>query len=103
MTSANHPRLLLDSLADVLAELAIDVEGLGEQLCADPQVVAQHFGQLQGLDLIGQHLRHVADILGSDKPEESVAEIRLEALRVRLLCHIDPALPCQQEPTDLWR
>lgn len=95
MSTAGHSQLLLDSLAGVLADLAAEIECLGEALCSDPQVVGQHMAQLQGLDLAAQCSRTLADILQSRQPEVALANVGLEALRERLQAY---AVPAQDMP-----
>ena len=75
---------LLGGVAEILEELAGEVECLGETLCADPDVIARHFGQLQGIDLIAQTARQLSMLVGSSNPATALGDVRLEALRRRL-------------------
>ncbi|TIX49074.1 hypothetical protein [Alteraurantiacibacter aquimixticola] len=84
MTASSHSRPLLSGVAEVLAELAGDIEQMGETLCADPAVTSTHLDQLQGIDLVAQTARQLAHLLDSDSPADALADIRLEALRNRL-------------------
>ncbi|RIV92873.1 hypothetical protein D2V17_01010 [Aurantiacibacter xanthus] len=75
---------LLGGVAEILEELAGEVECLGESLCADPDVIVRHMDQLQGIDLIAQTARQLAMLVGSDNPAAALGDVRLEALRRRL-------------------
>ena len=85
MTQPSEASLrLLGGVAEILEELAAEVEQLGETLCADPDVIGRHFGQLQGIDLIAQTARQLGMLVGSDNPAAALGDVRLEALRHRL-------------------
>lgn len=85
MSKPGHSPDLLKAIAEVLGELAMEVETLGATLCADPQMVANHMDQLQGIDVAAQTASHLAAVLNSDHPEDALDDIRLEALRHRLM------------------
>ena len=75
---------LLGGVAEILEELAGEVECLGESLCADPDVIVRHMDQLQGIDLIAQTARQLGMLVGSGNPTAALDDVRLEALRHRL-------------------
>ena len=75
---------LLGGVADILEELAGEVECLGETLCTDPDVIGRHFDKLQGIDLIAQTARQLGILVGSNNPTTALGDVRLEALRHRL-------------------
>ena len=85
MTKTSQASLrLLGGVAEILEELASEVECLGESLCADPDVIVRHMDQLQGIDLIAQTARQLGMLVGSDNPTAALDDVRLEALRHRL-------------------
>ncbi|MEN7538312.1 hypothetical protein [Aurantiacibacter flavus] len=85
MTKTSEASLrLLGGVAEILEELAGEVECLGENLCADPDVIGRHFDKLQGIDLIAQTARQLGMLVGSDNPTAALGDVRLEALRHRL-------------------
>lgn len=69
--------------AEVLAELATEIEQLGAQLCTSPAVVAGHLSTLQGIDMIAQKLQALAHMLGAECPVTAVEQLGLESLRER--------------------
>ena len=71
-------------LAEELAYVARLIEGLGDDLAADPSVVVRHLAKLQNIDISAQILGHVARLLVADHAEQAVAEIGMESLRKRL-------------------
>ncbi|MGB3806835.1 MAG: hypothetical protein WA936_06530 [Erythrobacter sp.] len=85
MSEPAHSRQLLDRIAGVLGDLALEIEGLGGELCGDPDIAIRHCEQLQSIDVVAQTARHLAGILGSSDPAETVSEINLETLRRALL------------------
>jgi len=78
-----HITAHLITVADILGELAGEIEQLGERLCSDPAIVANHMAQLQVIDLIGQQQRWLAAMLRADCPLAAIDTIGVEALRDR--------------------
>jgi len=78
-----HIAAHLTTVADVLVELAGEIEDLGERLCVDPAIIANHVTQLQAIDLIAQKQRWLATMLRADCPLSAVDTIGVEALRAR--------------------
>lgn len=85
MTESSDLATISGVIADVLGELADDAESLGADLCANPQITADHMVQLQGIDLFAQTLRQLSDVLAADNPMQFASEVKLEELRSRLL------------------
>lgn len=77
-------RDLLLAAARTLADLAVDAEILGAELCADPEIVLRHSARLQQIDRLSQSLAHISDVLGANDPEAAVERISLSALRIEL-------------------
>lgn len=73
----------LTTVADVLGELAAEIEELGTTLCLDPAIIAHHVGTLQSIDLIAQKQRWLATLLHADCPLSAVDTIGVEALKAR--------------------
>jgi len=73
----------LTTVADVLIELAGEIEELGTTLCVDPNILMQHMATLQSIDLIAQKQRWLATLLQADCPLSAVNTIGVEALKAR--------------------
>ncbi len=85
MSEACHPIAIYGAVAQVLTELAEDVEDLGSGLCANPLITAEHMVELQGIDLFAQTLRQLSDVLAANDPAVGAAQIKMEKLRDRIL------------------
>jgi hypothetical protein len=83
MTEDAHIAAHLTTVADVLHELASEIEELGTSLCMDPAIIAHHMGTLQSIDLIAQKQRWLATLLKADCPLSAVNTIGVEALKAR--------------------
>jgi len=83
MTEDAHIAAHLTTVADVLHELASEIEELGTSLCMDPAIIARHMGTLQSIDLIAQKQRWLATLLKADCPLSAVNTIGVEALKAR--------------------
>ncbi|MFC3592565.1 hypothetical protein ACFOON_02890 [Novosphingobium piscinae] len=90
---APSPAPHLKAAADILSELAVQVEALGARLCADPDVVTRHITELQAIDLIAQKQLHLAELLTADCPRAAVEAMRIEEVKRR----IGMALPGQPD------
>jgi len=73
----------LTTVADVLLELATEIEDLGTSLCLDPAIIQHHMGTLQSIDLIAQKQRWLATLLQADCPLTAAKTIGVEALKAR--------------------
>jgi hypothetical protein len=71
-------------LADELGYVQRLLENLGDELIAEPLVLNRYGRSLQGLDLAGQILGHVAAIIAAADKAEVVEQIGMEDLRARL-------------------
>jgi hypothetical protein len=83
MTDERHIAAHLTTVADVLHELAAEIEELGTTLCLDMAVLTRHSGTLQSIDLIAQKQRWLATLLRADCPLSAVNTIGVEALKAR--------------------
>lgn len=61
------------------------LELMGDALAADPVTIARHAMTLQSLDIVGQMLSHIANIVCSSDPRASVEQIGMGDLKARLL------------------
>ena len=73
----------LATVADVLHELATEIEDLGTTLCLDTAIIQHHVGTLQSIDLIAQKQRWLATLLQADCAHTAVSTIGVEALKAR--------------------
>lgn len=83
-SSPGRRKAHLAAVADVLDELAADIELLGAVLCADPVLVDRHMQELQAIDLITQKQRSLGMLLRADCPVSALSSIGLEDLKKRL-------------------
>ncbi len=84
MTKQVIPSELLGNISGELIQLAEIVEGLGEALCGDEQVLSNHLSQLQSVDLVSQSLRCQAGLLASDNAIADIEKVSLQDLQDRL-------------------
>ena len=84
MSDPRHSPALLNAIAQSLFELAGSAEELGTALSSDTAVVERHQTRLQEIDLLGQTLCQLADLLVSDEPSIALEAVRLERLRDEL-------------------
>ncbi|HWU03014.1 MAG TPA: hypothetical protein VN222_09780 [Novosphingobium sp.] len=82
-----HIAAHLTTVADILNELAHEIEDLGTALCIDPAILANHVSTLQSVDLIAQKQRWLATLLRADCPMSAVSTIGVEALKARFAAH----------------
>ena len=71
-------------LADELAYVRRLLDSMGDELIGEPIVVAHHSRTLQSIDLAGQILAHLSNVLVADDPVGAVERIGMEDLRARL-------------------
>ena len=57
---------------------------LGDQLCEDPILIRRHAVPLQSLDIVGQILRHIGNVIRSSDPHSTVDDIGMVDLKARL-------------------
>jgi len=60
------------------------LNAMGEQLAGDPALVTRHTGSLQSVDIIGQMLSHIANVIRCSAPEDAVERIGMAELKSRL-------------------
>lgn len=80
---ATDDRLLL-RLAEELDYARRMMDAMGDDLCADPAVVMRHSVSLQSVDIVGQMLGHIANVVRSSRREDSVELIGMCDLKARL-------------------
>lgn len=74
-------RLIADEM-----DLARDaLESVIAALCEDNEMIERHHTTLQAIDEISQRHENLARLLRSARPNEDVASISLDSLRVRLM------------------
>ncbi len=61
------------------------LEALGDQLSGDPILIRRHAVALQSLDIVGQILGHVGNVVRSSDPHAAVDDIGMGDLRARLM------------------
>ena len=71
-------------LAEELEYARRMLTALGERLANDPAVVTRHTGPLQSIDIIGQMLGHIANVVRCSTPEDAVERIGMSELKGRL-------------------
>ena len=71
-------------LAQELENVRHMLDLMGEQLSADLDVLMRHGVSLQTVDIAGQILGHIANIVRSDDPDRAVEQIGMCELRARL-------------------
>ncbi|SFG25501.1 hypothetical protein SAMN05518801_11266 [Novosphingobium sp. CF614] len=95
----HEPKFL--AMAEVLGELGMEIEALGEVLCRDENFAERHVRELQAIDLIAQKQRALAAILAAGFSETEMRRISLEALRSRFCGFIDDAgISCCEVPIE---
>jgi hypothetical protein len=77
---------LLDlRLAEELDYARRMLDRMGDELAADMGVVMRHSVALQAVDIVGQMLGHIADVVRSGDPQQSVERIGMCDLKGRLV------------------
>ena len=76
--------LLKLRLAEELEYARRMIETMGDSLSADPNLVMRHMVTLQSIDIAGQILGHVANVIRSSDPDGAVDMIGMSELRGRL-------------------
>lgn len=60
------------------------LDSMGDDLCNDPPVVMRHSVSLQAIDIVGQMLGHIANVVRSSEPPATVERIGMCDLKARL-------------------
>ena len=76
--------LLSLRLAEELEYARRMLDAMGDALCNDPAVVMRHSVSLQSVDIVGQMLGHIANVVRSSRPEDMVQLIGMCDLKARL-------------------
>lgn len=82
---AAPPPAVARGVAEVLTELADEIERLGGTLCAHPVFAAEHLSELQAIDLIAQKLGSLAGVLRADCAVTAISGVQLDALKNRFI------------------
>ena len=75
---------LMIRLAEELAYARRMLDAMGDALAADAALLARHGVALQSVDICGQILGHVADVIRSSDPHGAVDRIGMCELKARL-------------------
>ena len=75
---------LFRAAAETLTTMALQVEELGADLCADPGIAVNHMGALQTIDRLAQHLNQIADVIASEDPIGAIERVKLTELQDHL-------------------
>ena len=76
--------VLSQRLAEELEFARRMLDTMGDELSADAAVVMRHSVALQSVDIIGQMLGHIANVVRSSDPKETVNRIGMGDLKSRL-------------------
>lgn len=71
-------------LAEELDRARRMLDGMGDSLIGDSDVVARHSVSLQSVDIVGQMLGHIAAVIRSSDPALAVERIGMCELKARL-------------------
>lgn len=71
-------------LAEELEYARRMLEAMGETLSSDGLLIARHLTALQSVDIVGQMLGHIANVVRSSDPEGALERIGMGDLRARL-------------------
>ena len=71
-------------LAEELEYARRMLDAMGDDLCSDPGVVMRHETSLQSIDIVGQILGHIANVVRSSEPAGAVERIGMCDLKARL-------------------
>ena len=74
----------LTRVADVLDGMGLEIEALGERLCADSAFVATHLADLQAIDRIAQYQHALASVVRADCIATAIDLIGIDELADRL-------------------
>ncbi|HEU4958049.1 MAG TPA: hypothetical protein VFT40_10545 [Sphingomicrobium sp.] len=57
---------------------------MGDELAMSPEVVAEHGLSLQAVDIVGQMLGHIANVVRADNRDEAIERIGMCDLKAKL-------------------
>ena len=57
---------------------------MGDELAMSPEIVAEHGMALQAVDIVGQMLGHIANVVRADDQREAIDRIGMCELRAKL-------------------
>jgi len=57
---------------------------MGDELAMSQEIVAEHGTALQAVDIVGQMLGHIANVVRADDPEAAIARIGMCELKTKL-------------------
>jgi hypothetical protein len=60
------------------------LDAMGDDLSADPAVLKRHAVAIQSVDVVGQILGHIANVIRSSDPGAAVDEIGMAELKARI-------------------
>jgi hypothetical protein len=72
-------------LAEELEYARRMLSSMGDELSSDGLIVSRHLAELQTIDIVGQMLGHIADVIRSSDPQGAVQGIGMGALKARLM------------------
>jgi len=87
--AAETTRACTIAVAELLNELAHDLETLGGELCSDHALASRHMHALQAIDTIVQKQKALSSLLVADVPALAIRQITLASLADRLIAMID--------------
>ena len=76
--------LLYSRVGEELAYIRRQLDAIGERFSSDPILIRRHAVVLQSLDIVGQVLGHIGNVVRSNDPHSAVAEIGMGDLKARL-------------------
>lgn len=71
-------------LAEQLDAARALIEAMGDDLVADPDVLSRHAKALQAVDIVGQMLGHIANVVRADDRAGAVDAIGMAQLKAKL-------------------
>ena len=57
---------------------------MGDELAMSPEIVAEHGMALQAIDIVGQMLGHIANVVRAEDPEAAIDRIGMCELKSKL-------------------
>jgi hypothetical protein len=57
---------------------------MGDELAMSPEVVAEHGMALQAVDIVGQMLGHIANVVRAEDPQSAIDRIGMCELKAKL-------------------
>ena len=78
------PRVIDARISEELEYVRRVLDMMGDQFASDPGVLQRHGRVMQGFDLAGQILGHIAKVLQAENRQAAVERIGMHELRARL-------------------